>query len=133
MAGVGRVMAARVIADDEYVSQYGSRQTGAPMFWDRPRPKDIDGLSALLGRLSPAEARKRVRRIGSPTPADGVRYARVGDLRITDFLVDHTPWPGNSLHVSVRYRGVWDDGVAGKFEGCFGQPVWHEDSKGGQG
>lgn len=133
--GRGRftVMEARAIADGEYVSQYGSRQTGVPVFWDRPRPQDVDGLSALIGELSPAAARKRVRRIGVPTSTDGVRRVRVGDLRARGFIVDHTPWPGNSLHVSVRYRGVWDDEVAGKFEGCFSKPVWHEEPEGGRG
>lgn len=125
-------MLTRAIEDDEYVSQYGSRQTGAPVFWDRPRPQDVDGLSALLGKLSPAAARKRVRRIGTPSSTDGVRYARVGDLRSTNFTVDHTPWPGNSLHVSIRYREVWDDSVADTFEGCFSKPVWHDELEGGQ-
>jgi hypothetical protein len=125
-------MESRIIRDDEHLSQYGSRETGTPVFWDRPRPRDVDGLSALLGRLPPAAARRRVRRVGVPTAADGVRYARVGDLRAHSFVVTHTPWPGNSLHVSVRYGGVWDDGVANKFEACFSKPVWHEESEGGQ-
>ena len=126
-------MESRAIGNEEYVSQYGSRQTGMPVFWDRPRPQDVDGLSALLGKLSPAAARSRVRRAGAPVPADGVRYARVGELRARSFAVDHTPWPGNSLHVSIRYRGMWDDEVAGRFEACFTKPVWHEEPGGGRG
>jgi len=113
----------REIADDEYVSQYGSQQRG---FQDRPRIQDTDGLSGILGELTPAEARRRVRRVGAPTGDDGVRYARVGDLRAAYFEVRHTPWPGNTLHVSIRYPSEWDDAVAGTFNRCFSDPVWHQ-------
>ena len=62
------------IGDDEYLSQYGSRQGGKPLFWSRPRPADTDGLSATIGRLTPAEARRPVRMVGAATSDDGVRF-----------------------------------------------------------
>src|SRR5580658_870959 len=64
----------REIGDDEYLSQYGSRQGGKPLFWSRPRPADTDGLSATIGRLTPAEARRPVRMVGAATSDDGVRF-----------------------------------------------------------
>jgi hypothetical protein len=67
---------AREIRDEEYVSQYGSRLTGQPEFRDRPREKDHGALSSILGQVTAAEARRRVRQAG-------VRYAKVGDLWVT--------------------------------------------------
>jgi hypothetical protein len=67
-----------------------------------------------------------VRLVKTPSKMDGVRYARVGDLREHGFEVTHSPSQGNTLHVSVRYPGAWDDKVAGIFTGCFSAPVWHE-------
>lgn len=118
------------IADEDLVSQYGVRRNGVPEFWDHPRPQDFDGLSVLLGAMAPSEARKLVRRPGGPTAADGVRYARVGDLRRHGFIVEHTPSRGNSRHVSVSRPGVWDDRTRGKFDECFDMPMWHKMSEG---
>jgi hypothetical protein len=106
---------AREIRDEEYVSQYGSRLTGQPEFRDRPREKDHGALSSILGQVTAAEARRRVRQAGSPNSGDGVRYAKVGDLRAHGFTVTHSPWPRNTKHVSIRYPGDWDDQVAGTF------------------
>jgi hypothetical protein len=122
---------AREIRDEEYVSHYGSRLTGQPVFRDRPREKDHGALSAILGQVTAAEARRRVRQAGSPTGDDGVRYARVGDLRAQGFTVTHSPWPRNTRHVSIRYPGGWDNEVAGTFNACFGTPQWHEEPEGG--
>jgi len=107
---------AREIRDEEYVSQYGSRLTGQPEFRDRPREKDHGALSSILGQVTAAEARRRVRQAGSPNSGDGVRYAKVGDLRAHGFTVTHSPWPRNTKHVSIRYPGDWDDQVAGTFK-----------------
>lgn len=117
----------RAITDDEFVSQYGSRETGEAFFWDRPRPKDRDGLSAMLGKVTPAEARKPVRRVGALTEDDGVRYARVGDLRKRGFIVTHTPSRGNTDHVSIRYPGAWDDDISRAFDESWSNPQWHEE------
>lgn len=117
----------REIGDDESLSQYGSRQGGKPVFWDRPRTTDIDGLSATIGRLTAAEARKLVRFIGVPTSDDGVRYARVGDLRANGFEVTHTPSRRNKDHSSTSYEGEWDATMEETFNECWSDPLWHEE------
>lgn len=123
----------REIGNEEYVSQYGSRQTGQPVFRDSPRPVDRDGLSGVFGRVTAAEARRPVRQAGSPTEDDGVRHGQVGDLRERGFVVSHTPSQRNTRHVSIRYPGVWDEKVTGMFNACFGAPQWYEEPKeGGQ-
>ncbi len=119
----------REIGDEEYVSQYGSRLTGQPVFWDHPRPKDRDGLSAALGKVTPAEARAPVRGSGSPTADDGVRYALVGDLRGQGFKVIHTPSQRNKDHVSISYVSEWDETMTGKFTECWSDPLWYEEPK----
>jgi len=119
-------MEPREIANEEYVSQYGSRESGEAVFWDRPRPEDTDGaLSVTLGELTPEEARKPVRGRGMPDVADGVRHARVGDLREKGLTVVHTPNRRNPGHASVRWAGAWGDEVAGKFNESFSVPMWH--------
>jgi hypothetical protein len=120
----------REIGDDEYLSQYGSRQGGKPLFWSRPRPTDTDGLSATIGRLTPAEARKPVRMIGAATRDDGVRYARVGDLRAKGFEVTHTPSKRNKDHTSISCAGEWDATMEGTFNESWSDPLWHEESGG---
>jgi hypothetical protein len=35
-------------------------------------------------------------------------------------------------HVRIGYKGTWDDGVAKKFDQCFGEPTWHDEREGGQ-
>jgi hypothetical protein len=124
-------MQPREIDDGEYVSQYGSRQTGKAFFWDRPRPRDFDGLSVMIGRLTPEEARQPVRRDGMASHLDGVRYAKVGDLRALGMEVVHTPSRANPDHVSVRRAGEWGDEVAGRFNECFEGPQWYEEPEGG--
>jgi hypothetical protein len=120
------MMKPREIDDEEYVSQYGSRETGGPVFWDKPRPEDTDGaLSVVLGVLTPEEARKPVRRGGAVSASDGVRHARVGDLRAEGMQVVHTPRRENPDHTSVRRAGVWGDDATGKFNKCFGVAKWH--------
>jgi hypothetical protein len=118
----------REIGDDEYLSQYGSRQGGKPLFWSRPRPTDTDGLSATIGRLTPAEARKPVRMTGAATSDDGVRYARAGDLRAKGFEVTHTPSSRNKDHTSISHAGEWDATMEGTFNESWSDPLWHEES-----
>jgi hypothetical protein len=117
----------RGIGDEEHVSQYGSRENGEPVFWDTPRPEDTDGaLSVLLGKVTPEEARRAVRRShGAMSSADGVRYARAGELRAQGFEVVHTPRRENPGHASVRLAGVWGNQAAGKFNSCFCEVKWH--------
>ena len=120
----------REIGDDEYLSQYGSRQGGKPLFWSRPRPTDTDGLSATIGRLTPAEARKPVRMTGAATSDDGVRYARAGDLRAKGFEVTHTPSRRNKDHTSISHAGEWDATMEGTFNESWSDPLWHEEPGG---
>lgn len=122
----------REIGDDEYVSQYGSRLTGEVVFRDQPRTQDTGALSVIIGKVTPAEARRRVRKAGDVSGDDGVRYALVGDLRAQGLTVTHAPRAGNTLHARVGFDGAWDDEVAGKFNQCFGAPQWYqEESEGG--
>lgn len=116
----------REIGEDEYLSQYVTREAGQPRLRNRPRLRDIDGLSLTAGKLTPAEARKPVRR-GSPTEDDGVRHVRTGDLRAEGFIVENTPSRRNTEHVSIRYPREWDDQVASTFNGCCSDPVWHQE------
>ncbi len=116
----------REIADDEYVSQYGTRRRGRPGFRDHPRLTDIDGVSVVLGKVTPAQARRPVRR-GPPTEEDGVRYIKVGDLRAKGFIVVHTPRARNTQHASISYPGEWDREVAGTFNECSSDPQWHQE------
>lgn len=120
-------MEARTIADGEYVSQYVSRESGKPEPRNRPRPKDQDSLSVILGQVGVATAYRFVRRYGSATPDDGVRFARVGQLRERGFSVSHTPNRRNPLHASVRYRDSWDVEVSVIFDSCFSDIVWFEE------
>ena len=120
----------REISDHEFVSHYGSRQTGKPVFWDRPRPIDRGALSVSLGRLAPADARRYVRLSGVPSSDDGVRYAKVDALRAKGFEVIHAPSPRNPDHAVIRYPSAWDDRVAGIFNECFEAPVWYEEPEG---
>jgi hypothetical protein len=123
---------AREIGDDEYVSQYGSLLDSPRAFRDRPRLKDLGAVSVILGRILPAQARKLVRFAGAPAKEDGVRHARVGDLRRAGFVVGHAPSGRNPDHARVRYAAVeWDDEVAGRFRSCFTEPVWYEEPEGG--
>ena len=124
----------REIGDDEYVSHYGSRLTGEVVFKDHLRPQDRGALSVIIGKVTPAEARCRVRKAGEVSGDEGVRYARVEDLRAQGFTVTHAPRAGNILHARVGFDGAWDDGVAGKFNQCFDTPLWYEEeSEGGSG
>lgn len=117
----------REIGDEEYLSQYGSRLTGKPPFLDRPRSVDTDGLSATVGSLTPAQARRLVRRVGLVGSDDGVRYAPAGALRAMGFEVTHTPSRRNKDHVSISYAGEWDVTMEGKFYECWSAPRWHEE------
>ncbi len=91
-------LARRHIDDGELVSIYGSRITGMVVFRDRPRPQDRGSLSAIAGEVSPAEACSLVRLAATPSSDDGVRYARVGDLRSHGFAVSHSPSRRNPRH-----------------------------------
>lgn len=72
----------------------------------------------LLGRLelptAVGEAFQRTAR-----PRDQVRYTTAGRLRRAGF---RPVWDGHGdkpNHVSVEFRGLWDDYVARRFEDCF--------------
>lgn len=117
-------MQSREIDDEEYVSRYGTRDES---FRDRPtRLKDQGRMSLQLGKLTPAQVHRRIS-LKPLTGDEGVRHARVGDLRSQGFVVKHTPHRGNTEHVSICYPSTWDDEVAGKFRSCFDEPQWHEE------
>lgn len=96
---------------------------------------DVDGgeISLLLGECSIALAAKKVRRRNRVLPGDGVRRARVGDLRHEGFAVRHTPTRSNALHVSASQAdgNEWDDDVSGRFDKCFGEPHYVEENQEG--
>lgn len=120
------------LEDEEWVSRrvYVNEQ-GKLVDHDRPRPdKDHGGLSAFRGRLSPAEvARKVVGRWYPPTSDDGVRYARVGDLRQAGFTVVLAPTRKSPDHVRITFWTEWGDEAAALFQRCFTEPVWHDDPR----
>lgn len=118
------------ISDDAYVSQYVSRESGEPDLRCRPRPQDTDGVSVFLGIMSAGTVCFNVRgkiKGQNPDETDGVRRARVGDLRERGFQVVRTPNPRKPLHASVQYVGTWDEAVDSAFEACFGDVVWYGD------
>lgn len=121
----------RKIDNDEYLTQYGSRATGQPVFWDHPRSEDRGELSVTVGRLAPAEIRRLVRFGGVPTSADGARYARTGDLRDRGFEVTHKPSSRNPDHAVVCYPSEWDVSIAGIFNKSLSAPVWYDEPEGG--
>lgn len=114
-----------VLQDEEIVTQRISRGPGGRPNIDRPRAKE-ESVSLIRGRVSPSVAYHRVRRGGNPAGDDGARYASVGALRAHGFVVEHTPRPGNRLHVSARYQGEWDHVVTQLFVSCFKESAWHQ-------
>lgn len=122
-------MSGEELGDDEWVAQYCSGEPGADPPRNQPRPEELNGLSMIRGRVSPAQAFRTVRRGTArrrpPMSSDGVRYARVGDLRDKGFLVKLTPNDMNPTHISVQHRGSWDEHVAATFEECCSEIRWH--------
>lgn len=122
-------MKRREIQDDEWVSQrVWVNDDEEVVILNAPRPKDNDRLSVILGRLTPAEAYKRVRlqaRRIPPCDKDGVRHARVSDLRRAGFDVQHEPSNRNPEHALVGCDDEWDTETEARFEACFGERVWH--------
>lgn len=120
--------AAGELGPDEFVTQYVTDPL-TQVARNRLRSRDLDGLSAIRGVLTPAEAYRLVRSVAArrapPSGLDGVRYARVGDLRDAGFTVAASPTKRNQEHVSIAYPGVWTDGIAATFDGVFSEPHWH--------
>lgn len=106
------------------LSQFGRKGSG---FRRAPRPDLPElGVSVVLGRLPVDE----VARVVAKRPAvrdDGARYTYVGRLQEAGFTVKRTPTHANPRHVSVLYRGRWDEEVAERFDGAFGEPIYKED------
>lgn len=124
-------MQPREISNDEYVSQrVHIDDDGQLIILNAPRLKDNDRLSGTLGQRSAADMQKRVRRHPiPPCEKDGVRYARVGTLRDAGFTLEHAPNSRNPEHATLRWASVWDERVAGIFNGCFSAPLWHAEEQ----
>jgi hypothetical protein len=101
--------------DDEWLTHYVFK--GKPN--NAPRPQDADGVSTLRGRLPLGQAASYVRRKGLVFDGDGVRYARVGDLRAAGFVVTPTPTRRIAIHVSVSREAEWSHSEAMQFASCF--------------
>ena len=122
----------RRIRDDEWVSQRVWIERGKIIARNQPRPEiDHGTVSVIVGRLSPAEVFALVRRDRRlrPTEEDGVRYAKVDDLRRAGFTVTHAPSHRIPGHVRVTLSAVWDNHAAARFDKCFTDPVWHDDMR----
>ena len=122
----------RRIRDHEWVSQRVWIEHGKIIARNRPRPeKDRGAVSVIVGRLTPAEVFALVRRDPRlrPSKEDGVRYAKVVDLRQAGFIVEHAPSQRIPGHVRVTLSTVWDDHAAARFDKCFTEPVWHDDMR----
>lgn len=120
------------LGDDELVTQYGNSKypPGEP-FRRRPRSQESD-ISLIAGRKTADEAARLVnpRRLGAG-PGEGVRYAQVGRLRREAGLrIERTPAPLNPDHVSATLDGdrEWTDEVSARFDACFTEPDWKEES-----
>lgn len=115
------------LADDQVLSQYGSRTQpkGGPAFRAQPRPdRDRGGISMIRGQVSASEAH-RIVGLQAPRKGDGVRHTTAGILRAAGFVVQHDPSQANPDHVRVTVRGEWADSHAERFEGCFTKdPDW---------
>lgn len=115
------------IDDDQVLTQFGAKQDIValdPPFRRKPRQGRETNVSLILGRLSPAEASRIVRRSLAPAPFDGVRYATAGKLRAAGFVVMHTPSRMNPNHVSVSRTTEWGANEESAFDECFDEPVW---------
>jgi hypothetical protein len=119
---------------DHVLTQYGVRLPVGRQFrvdfHRAPRPHERD-LSVLAGHLTPRQAAMLVRQ-EFLSWREAVRYTTVGCLRDAGFRVRSTPSRGIPNHVSVEYDGIWtdDDGVAKRFDDCFGPATWEGGSRG---
>jgi hypothetical protein len=122
--------------DDEVLTQYGNRERppGQP-FRNKPRAGKETAISPLRGRLTVDEAARAVNRHRSPRegahPDDGVRYAKVGDLRRAGVRAALSPTRLIPGHVSATLDGEarWTDDVRTGFDACFTETVWKEVSE----
>lgn len=113
--------------DEEWVSQKLSHSR--PDI-DSPRPQDFGGVSVILGRLDVESVYRLVVKAGKAASDDGVRYARVGELRAAGFEVVRAPTNRNPAHLRVERESVWSHGAAVAFVSCFSETVWF-DQEGG--
>jgi hypothetical protein len=105
------------IAGDEVVTQYVFAKTEPQ---DAPRPRDMDGLSVLRGRVAILVAARYVRtKVGFPFAGDSVRFASVERLRSCGFVVTLSPSNRIPIHVSVSIEAEWDPDVCQRFNSCF--------------
>jgi hypothetical protein len=116
----------RPIGDDEVITQYGNlMKPNEPPFRSRPRfEKPENDVSAMLGPATVTECAQRVTRRPALPGKDGVRHAKVGDLRAAGFTVVHSPSRGNRDHVSIELDGAWDDDEDQLFNQCWSEPEW---------
>jgi len=122
------------LADDVVLTQYGNRAypPGEP-FRHQPREGKEREISLMAGRMGLDDAARTVnrhRREGAH-PDDGVRYTTVGLLRAAGFRPAHTPSRLMSNHVSVSLAGEedWTDAVGVRFDQCFTEIIWKEESR----
>ena len=101
--------------DAEILTQYVFQGAVA---LDIPRPRDMDGLSLLRGRLTTREAARFVRGAKWPSPGDGVRHIQTKTLRAAGFEIRSTPNKRNPLHVSVSREAQWGQAEGALFDGC---------------
>lgn len=117
------------IGDTEDLSQRISRGPHAPPVVNKPRLQDLDGVSMVRGRHTPLELRCLIVKGNPPSDLsnEGARYTTAGALRNRGFEVHHSPTNRIPDHVSVAYRGDWNDDVALLFEQCFHDHKWGEE------
>lgn len=116
----------RVLADDEELTQYGSKAN--PAHDDKPfrqklRERDEGSVSLMIGHCTPTEAALAIGQF-SAHHGDGARYTTVGELRGAGFTVTHTPNRRNPDHVSVAAKGDWTPERGNEFAKCFKQVEW---------
>lgn len=113
--------------NDEYVTQLTDPSGD---FRDGPRSRERD-LSVLRGQLTVTEALKRVVQTFGPEKVESssVRYANVGVLRDSGFVVWHTPRRRikNDIHASIMVRSgeehvsPWSKGWQSRLAECFNE------------
>ncbi|HEV2755703.1 MAG TPA: hypothetical protein VG318_07985 [Actinomycetota bacterium] len=106
------------------VTQYGRVVHGRLHFRNRPR-RGERGVSLIHGRVSRERATQLVCRFrnGVVRPTDAVRYSTVGVLTAAGFRVHRRPTTSFPEHLEVDCGAPWDDGIAERFDECFGGHV----------
>lgn len=121
---MGDISSMPPLANEAWATQYGTRSQG---FSTKPKT----GQTALSLSEGQRDLAFMCRAVGAANRKNkqnqGVRFARVGDLRSAGFLVCRDPiHPDNPEHLVVQFLADWGENEERVFDECFIDPVWGE-------